>query len=95
MKKAKKGKSGAVTWFGTFMGLAASALVGLTVFAIGGTVVIFVVLIASGFVGNLVDSFFGYFEEEGYGNKYTSNLLCSVAGACFCALVLTLLPSFL
>ncbi len=95
MKKVKRGKSGAVTWFGTLMGVIASALVGLTIFAIGGSVLIFAVLIFSGFVGNLIDSVFGYFEEEGYGNKYTSNLLCSVAGALCCALILMALPSLL
>lgn len=95
MKKAKKGKSGAITWFGTLMGGIAAALIAVTVFAIGGSVLIFIVLLISGIIGNLVDSVFGYFEEIGYGNKYTSNLLCSVAGAVVCILVLVLLPSLL
>lgn len=95
MKKVRKGKSGAVTWFGTIMGIVASILIALTVFAIGGTFAIFVVLLVSGFVGNLVDSVFGYFEEMGYGNKYTTNLLCSISGAVFCILVLIVVPSLL
>ncbi len=94
-KKAKKGTSGAVTWFGTLMGIVASGLIGLTIFAIGGSLLVFIVLVFSGFVGNLVDSIFGYFEERGFGNKYTSNLMCSVAGAVFCVAVLMIFPSLL
>jgi uncharacterized protein (TIGR00297 family) len=33
-----------------------------------------------GFIGTLVDSVLGYFEEKGTGNKYTSNFICSMAG---------------
>ena len=93
LKRAKKGKSGAVTLFGTFMGVVAATLIGLTVFAIGGSFDVFIVLVVAGFVGNLVDSVFGYFEELGYGSKYSSNLMCSIAGALFCAIVLVALPS--
>lgn len=95
MKKVRKGKSGAVTWFGTLMGGIASVLIALTIFAIGGSIGIFIVLAVSGFVGNVIDSVFGYFEEMGYGNKYTTNLFCSIAGALFCALILTSLPILL
>ncbi len=37
--------------------------------------------IVGGFVGTISDSYLGYFEEKGIGNKYTSNFICSVAGA--------------
>ena len=33
-----------------------------------------------GAVGSLVDSYFGYFEEKGWGSKYSSNFICSIAG---------------
>ena len=95
MKKARRGTSGAITGFGTLMGLVASAFIGLTIFAIGGSLAALVLLIASGFVGNIVDSIFGYFEEKKIGNKYTSNLLCSIAGALFCYLVLYFAPVIL
>lgn len=91
-KRVKKGTSGGITWFGTLMGLAASFLIGLSVFAVGGTLTIFIVIIISGMFGNLVDSVLGHFEERRIGNKYTSNLVCSAAGALFCAGVLSLLP---
>ena len=42
--------------------------------------------------GNFIDSLLGHFEEKRIGNKYTSNLVCSVAGAALCAAALYLLP---
>ncbi len=33
-----------------------------------------------GFVGTIVDSILGHYEEKGIGNKYTSNFFCSMAG---------------
>ncbi len=87
-KKARKGTSGAITWFGTLMGIVASFFVGFTYFAIGQSLFVFAVIIVAGVAGNLVDSFFGYFEENGIGNKYTSNILCSAAGALVCLAVL-------
>ncbi|MDE1834959.1 MAG: DUF92 domain-containing protein [Candidatus Micrarchaeota archaeon] len=95
LKKAKKGMSGGVTWFGTLMGLIASILIALTVFAISAPVTAFIVIVVSGFVGNVVDSIFGYFEEKGIGNKFTSNILCSIAGSVFCAAVFLAVPSLL
>lgn len=91
-KRVKRGTSGGVTWFGTLMGLVASFLIGLSVFALGASVAVFVVVIFAGMFGNFVDSLLGHFEEKKIGNKYTSNLVCSVAGAVFCAAVLYLLP---
>ncbi len=43
--------------------------------------VIAVIVTFAGLVGTIVDSVFGYFEERGYGNKYTSNFICSVIGS--------------
>jgi uncharacterized protein (TIGR00297 family) len=87
-KKVRKGTSGGITRFGTLMGFVASFLVGLTVFAIGASVFAFAVIVLSGLVGNLVDSLLGHFEEQKIGNKYTSNIMCAVSGALFCAAVL-------
>lgn len=91
-KRVKKGTSGGVTWFGTLMGLVASFLIGLTVFAVGGSITVFFIVILSGMFGNFIDSLLGHFEEKRIGNKYTSNLVCSVAGAALCAAALYLLP---
>ena len=91
-KKVKRGTSGGVTWFGTFMGFAASFLIGLSVFALGASIVVLVVVVLAGMFGNLVDSLLGHFEEKRIGNKYTSNLACAVGGALFCMVILYLLP---
>ena len=39
------------------------------------------IIVVAGLFGDFVDSFFGYFEERNIGNKYSSNVLCAVAGA--------------
>lgn len=87
-KRKRKGTSGAITPFGTGMGVVASILVGAAYFAIGSSLLIFLVIVVSGVFGNFVDSVLGHFEEKGIGSKYTSNLLCSLAGALLCAAVL-------
>ncbi len=40
-----------------------------------------------GFVGTLVDSILGHFEEKGIGNKYTSNFVCSIFGGLVAVMV--------
>lgn len=87
-KKKRKGTSGAITKFGTVMGIVAAFIVGFTYFAIGTSVFVFAVIVISGAFGNLVDSIFGHFEEKKIGNKYTSNIMCSIAGGVLCVLVL-------
>ena len=91
-KKVRRGTSGGITWFGSLVGLAGAFLIGLTVFALGGSVVVFVAVVIGGAFGNLIDSLLGHFEEKKIGNKYTSNLVCSAAGAIFCGVVLSFLP---
>jgi uncharacterized protein (TIGR00297 family) len=46
------------------------------------SMIIVMILIGTfaGFMGSIIDSLLGYYEELGIGNKYTSNFLCSVAG---------------
>lgn len=91
-KKVRRGTSGGITWFGSLVGLAGASLIGLTVFALGGSVVVFAAVVVGGVFGNLIDSLLGHFEEMKIGNKYTSNLVCSAAGAIFCGAMLLLLP---
>ncbi len=96
LRKVKRGVSGGVTWLGLAAGLLGSALIALAAFAfvgswkIGGPYVFLAVLL-SGFIGTLVDSVLGYYEERGIGNKYTSNFVCSVAGAAASVLILLLI----
>jgi uncharacterized protein (TIGR00297 family) len=44
------------------------------------TVAMVLIVTFAGFLGSIIDSFLGYYEEKGIGNKYTSNFVCSVAG---------------
>lgn len=98
-KKARKGSSGAITWLGLVAGFIGSffiaalillvrvpfsAFAGIYSFTIAKAILIIGI---SGFVGCLVDSIFGYYEEKGIGNKYTSNFICGIAGALVAILI--------
>ncbi|MDE1851493.1 MAG: DUF92 domain-containing protein [Candidatus Micrarchaeota archaeon] len=78
-RKAKRGSSGAVSAFGLLMSLAASVIIALFVFLIGLGFYDFAVVVVAGFVGSVVDSLFGHFEEKGIGDKYTTNVMCAAA----------------
>jgi uncharacterized protein (TIGR00297 family) len=89
-KKVKKGVSGGVTGVGLLSGLLGSALISITPLLVYGQIALafgpgiwYVVLAAlvGGFFGTLFDSILGYYEENGIGNKYTSNFFASVAGS--------------
>lgn len=88
LRRTKKGVSGGVTGIGLLASLVGSAIIGISAFAVGAGVAGFVAVTAAGFLGNIVDSVAGYFEERGTGNKFTSNFLCSVAGFLICILAL-------
>jgi uncharacterized protein (TIGR00297 family) len=90
MKKVKRGTSGAVTSVGLVASLIASAIVGLGALCIFNSIPLALLVTVSGFLGNITDSIFGYYEEKGIGNKFTTNLACSMAGAVICIMVLLL-----
>lgn len=77
--KVKRGTSGAVTLFGTWM-----AFIGGLIIAIIAKYFYFyswwtVLSIATiGFIGNIADTFFGILEEKGIGNKMTTNIICGL-----------------
>jgi len=88
LKKVKKGTSGAVTLLGLAAGILASILIALLAIPLHyflipaiNVYVLFIATVISGFGGTLFDSFLGYFEERGIGNKYTSNFFASVFGS--------------
>ncbi|MHB1829923.1 MAG: DUF92 domain-containing protein [Candidatus Micrarchaeaceae archaeon] len=89
--RVRRGTSGGITWMGTLMGLVGSALIGLTALSIGASLMVFDVIVIAGVVGNVVDSVLGHFEEQGIGNKYTSNIVCAVTGSVLCAVVLLII----
>lgn len=100
-KKVKKGTSGGVTGLGTFMSLVGAFLVALLIFlmapalssAFTTSIYTFTIakglicVTAGGFVGGIVDSLLGYFEEKGIGNKYSSNFVCGIVGGLFAMLL--------
>ena len=96
-RKVRKGVSGGVTWLGLTVSAIAAAMVGaILVVLIGpaipiGPYLAICAVTLSGFLGNLADSLSGYYEEKGIGNKFTSNLLCSAAGAIIGALLAVLI----
>lgn len=82
MQEVKPGTSGSMSMFGTVMTIAGSAAIAfaaVTLFGIRPSIALMVTL--GGFGGNIVDSLAGIAEERGIGNKFTSNMLCSIAGA--------------
>lgn len=89
LKNVKKGCSGGITALGTCASLLASFVISLSVLLWVSSPSIVVVVAISGFLGGIVDSVFGYWEEKGIGNKYTSNFFCAAAGCIICALILS------
>lgn len=81
LKKVRPGVSGGVSLLGSLMGVAGALVVGLSLFSFPGFWALLIIVAVSGVFGDFIDSFFGYFENRGFGNKYTSNLLCAAFGA--------------
>ena len=89
-RPAKKGESGGVTATGTLASLIGAFLISTCMIALNMPLIYVAVAVGSGFMGSVVDSLFGYFEERGIGNKYTSNMACAVTGAVLAFIVLTI-----
>lgn len=91
MKKVKKGTSGGVTSTGLAAGLFASFLIALLVLiapigvlnlsSIQLLSIMILIITLSGFLGSIIDSVLGSFEERGIGNKFSSNFVCGLVGA--------------
>ncbi len=79
LKKVRKGTSGAITILGTLASMLGSFLLSLSLLLLQVSWAYIILITAFGFVGSIVDSIAGYFEEKGKGNKYTSNLLCAIS----------------
>ena len=98
-KKVKKGVSGGITLLGSLSGLLGSMAVSL--FSIAyfyfiipfntiSLLLIFFILLLSGFCGTIIDSILGYFENKGIGTKHITNFIASL-GAGFIGTILFLL----
>jgi uncharacterized protein (TIGR00297 family) len=88
LKRTKKGVSGGVTGIGLLSSLVGSAIIGLSALLFGGGLAGVAIVTLAGFLGSIVDSILGYFEENGIGNKFTSNFFCSVTGLLACLFML-------
>ena len=103
LKEVRKGTSGGVTWLGTFAGLLAALIISLLVFVAAPALAMIkspypfslekslLIITISGFFGSLVDSFFGYYEEKGIGNKFTSNFACGISAGLLAMLLFVVL----
>ncbi len=90
MKEVKRGTSGGITAFGLVMGIVGAMIIGIIVYPLysSGFAFYFVVIVVAAIIGDLVDTIFGYFEDKGYGNKYTTNMLCALFGVLSCMAML-------
>ncbi len=80
-KHVKPGTSGAVSLFGTFMSLGGATIIGaisIFLFHVSPTAGLYISI--AGFLGSVVDTLFGVFEQEGFGTKGTTNFICSMFG---------------
>jgi uncharacterized protein (TIGR00297 family) len=102
-KKVKRGTSGGITLLGLAASLLASLMIATTILSVsyaltmlGGTpafnpAAAVASITVAGFIGCIVDSMLGYYEEKGIGNKYTSNFVCGLSGAIVAIIILLLL----
>ena len=82
LRHVKPGTSGAISALGTLMTFVGALLIGLLAYFFFRFDPIQVFLIALvGFAGALSDTIAGVLEEEGIGNKQTSNLICTIVAA--------------
>ncbi|MEM4295352.1 MAG: DUF92 domain-containing protein [Candidatus Anstonellales archaeon] len=80
-KKTRIGASGAVSKLGliaSFTGSLTIAVISAYLFNLSNYQALIIAI--SGFIGSFADSIAGFFEERGFGNKATSNLICSIVG---------------
>ncbi len=82
LQKTKRGTSGAVSLFGTWMSFIGALFIGIFALCLYPEYSLWKILLIGiiGFMGSVVDSIFGVFEEKGIGTKTTTNIICSIIG---------------
>lgn len=101
MKRVKKGTSGGVSLLGLVASFLASVLIATLVIPYLGQLavlangiepfILFASIALGGFLGNIIDSALGYYEDKGIGNKFSTNFICSVSGAVLAMLMYLIL----
>jgi uncharacterized protein (TIGR00297 family) len=83
LKKVRFGTSGAISLLGTLASWDGGILIGASAYFLFQGLSGWDILVISciGVAGSMVDTFFGVLENKGLGNKSTTNILCSIAGA--------------
>ncbi len=81
LKRIKPGKSGGVSFLGLAAGALGAFIMGVVLFSFSKGMLLLLIVMVAGMVGDVGDSVLGYFEERGFGNKYTSNFACATIGA--------------
>lgn len=104
-KRLKRGRSGGITALGLSAGLLGAtiisfsfayfSLIGMPFMPLGFSYIPILAVSVSvgGFVGTIVDSVAGHFEEKKIGNKFTSNFICSICGGVAGLLIFVLLSA--
>jgi uncharacterized protein (TIGR00297 family) len=81
-KEVEPGTSGSMSVLGTLMSFSGALIIGASaIFVFGVSPSAAVMFGLLGLLGSVVDSLAGVPEEKGIGNKFTTNFLCSIAGA--------------
>ena len=89
LKPVKPGISGAVSSLGFIASLAGAGIIAVVAYFLYHIPYKVMLLVAlSGFIGSVVDSIAGAFEEKGVGTKETSNMLGALGGVAFMGIML-------
>ncbi|MGI0134373.1 MAG: DUF92 domain-containing protein, partial [Candidatus Micrarchaeaceae archaeon] len=98
-RKVKRGTSGGMSVLGLVTGIFATMIIALLIITVmpqlgaiksaynPTQLALVASVILGGILGSIVDTLLGYFEEEGIGNKFTTNGFASLAGGILAILV--------
>ena len=101
-RKVKKGTSGGMSALGVVAGILAAFAVALLIFIVlpqimavyvgsFSAIKAMIAITVAGFLGSVVDSILGYYEEKGIGNKFTSNFVCGEAAGIIAIIIFLIL----
>ncbi|MDE1868579.1 MAG: DUF92 domain-containing protein [Candidatus Micrarchaeota archaeon] len=98
-RRVKRGTSGGISVLGLVCGIFATLIIALLMITVipqldaiksayaPTQLALVTSVILGGILGSVVDTFLGFFEEKGIGNKFTTNALGSLAGGIIAMLI--------